>query len=452
MRIELAIKQDFFDVLSSVGGIFYGKIKNQTIHAISTDSRECYDGDIFFALTGKNYDGNSFINDAISKGAIPVGPVVKRYGIKVDSANAALLSFAAFYKRHLPKLKYTVAITGSVGKTTTKEMLAKISTIRYKTHSTWENFNNDIGVSFTILSAPANTEVLIAEIGMNNMGEIRTLSSALFPDIGIITRIGSAHIGNLGSKESIAKAKLEITESLKNNLILPCNEPLLSTAYPRITYFSNEYKNADVLIRKNSFNQYELYIKGALQKIFNFASSAEHLIYCLAASTAAAMEIGLDIDDIYRGILSIDDSNFRHKTVLSSKGFFILDDSYNASYESVCAAITMLNKIPQVRKRHVLLGDILELGEMSQSIHYQIGALLAKSDIQYIFLIGNQVEYIAQGAIYNGFNERRIFINKDVSSPEVTAAQICKMLLPNDIILAKASHKINLKRIINLVG
>ena len=451
MRIELAVKQDFWDFLSVVGGIFYGKIKRQTIYAISTDSRECQDGDIFFALSGQTYNGNNFIEDAINKGAVPIGTGVKKYGIKVDSANAALLAFSSFYKQQLKNLKYTVAITGSVGKTTTKEMLKKISSVKYKTHSTPGNFNNDIGVSYTILSAPIDTEILICEIGMNNFGEIRSLSSALMPDIGIITRIGSAHIGNLGSIENIAKAKLEITENLRKHLIIPYNEPLLYTSYPFITYFSTMHPSADILITKNTFDQCELYLGGYLEKIFHFSNCEEHLLHCLAAATAAAMKIAINANDIYKGIATIDTTSFRHRLFVSKKGFLILDDSYNASYESVCAAILMLNNISKAGKKHVLFGDILELGALSKDIHYKIGEILAHNSIECIFLFGNQVKYVAKGAIDNGFDKKRIFINNDIFSPEITSNQICKTISPNDIILAKASNKINLKRVINLI-
>ena len=451
MRIELAIKQDFWDFLSVVGGIFYGKIKKQTIYAISTDSRECQDGDIFFALSGQTYNGNNFIEDAINKGAIPIGTDVKKYGIKVYSANAALLAFSSFYKQQLRNLKYTVAITGSVGKTTTKEMLKKIANIKYKTHSTSENFNNDIGVSYTILSAPMDTEILICEIGMNNFGEIRSLSSALMPDIGIITRIGSAHIGNLGSIENIAKAKLEITESLRNDLIIPYNEPLLYASYPRITYFSALSHSADILITKNTFDQCELYICGYLEKIFHFSHCEEHLLHCLAAATAAAIKIGISVNDIYTGIATIDNTSFRHRLFASSKGFLILDDSYNASYESVCVAVLMLNNASGARKKHILLGDILELGTLSEDIHYKIGEILAHNNIECLFLFGDQVKYVAKGAIDNGFDKKRIFMNNDVSSPEITSNQIIQTISTNDIILAKASHKINLKQVINLI-
>ena len=451
MRIRLAIAQDFLDLLSSIEGIFYGDIKNKTITAITTDSRECMEGDIFFALSGNKYDGNDFIPEAIKKGAIPVGKAVKRYGIKVNSGNSALLSFASHYKKKLPNLKHTIAITGSVGKTTTKEMLKILSESTYKTHSTWENFNNEIGLSYTILSSPLDTQVIIAELGMNHMGEIKVLSSALLPDTAIITKLGSAHIGNLGSIENIAKAKLEISNGLKGKLILPSNEPLLSIPYQYIRYFSSNNNDANVSVIENYFSQHELYIDGSLYQIFNLPFHADHINQCLAAAISGALAMGISLEEISKQILKINDTTLRHNMLKSTRGFFILDDSYNASFESVCASLKMLDNIETKSKKHILLGDILELGQLSHDIHYEIGKSIGLFNIDSIFLIGDFINYVAQGAIDSGFEKRKIYINNSVSSPEITASQICKVLKKNDIILAKASHEINLSRIINLI-
>ena len=452
MRIELAIPQDFLDLLSAVGGIYYGNITTPSIKAISTNSKECKEGDVFFAIAGRSFDGNMYIQEAIDKGAIPVGTNVRRFGIKVNSGSSALLSFASFYKDRLPQLKHTFAITGSVGKTSTKEMLKMLSSVRYKTHATWENFNNDIGLSYTILSASADTEILIAELGMNNAGEISELSKALKPDSAVITKIGSAHIGNLGSIENIALAKLEIIHGLCGNLTIPCGEPLLQTDYPNISHFSSSGLMGNVSIIKNSFGQTELYINGSLEYIFDFHSYADHLRHCLAAAICSSMNIGLTISDMIKGINAISESSFRHRIVQSKRGFFILDDSYNASYESVLASISMLLKLDEKGRKSILLGDILELGSMSHDIHFKIGQMIGKeSDIIFLFLIGNEAKYIIDGAIDAGFEKRRIFYNPDTKSPEITASQICRNLTTDDMILAKASHKTNVKRIIDLI-
>ena len=451
MRIELSIPQDFLDLLSATGGIFYGDIRNRFIEAITTDSRECSDGDIFFALDGKCKSGNDYIADAIERGAIPIGRGVKRYGIRVDSANEALLSFASFYKRHLPNILHTVAITGSVGKTTTKEFLKILSSTRYKTHATWENFNNDIGVPLTVLSADKDTEVLILEFGMNHEGEIKRLSSAFTPNSAVITKIGTAHIGMLGSRENIARAKLEIISGLSGTLMLPKGENLLSTDYPRVRFFSAADSTADVSIEKNQFDRLEFYSGGNLYSIFDFPLKADHILECLAASSIAAAELGLSPDEITEGIRLISDDSFRHKIIESKNGYTIIDDSYNASYESVKASLSILNEIKDSKKKCVLIGDIFELGRFDHEIHHSIGEIIKDFDIDYLFLIGNSASAVYEGAISKGFSKEHIFILNDISFPIEVADFIKCMLSPKDAILIKASHGMNLTKITELI-
>ncbi len=451
MKIELSIPQDFLDLLSWIGGIFYGDIKERFVKRICTDSRECQPGDIFFALEGKRLDGNKFIPDAIRRGAIPVGRGVGRYGIRVSSGEEALLSCASYYKNTLPHLIHTVAITGSVGKTTTKEFLKCLCSRKYKTHATWRNYNNGIGAAMTVLSAPSDTEVLILEFGMNHKGEIGRLSSAFAPNSAVITKIGSAHIGHLGSLENIAKAKLEITDGLRGRLFLPFEEALLSTNYRNVKHFSSKSPLADVSVVKNSFNQLELYTGGELNSIFDFQNKADHFLECLSAAIISAIEIGIEPGEIIKGICDINDDSFRHKILKSTLGYTILDDSYNASYESVRSALDMMNGIAGVKRRNILLGDILELGDMSYDIHYSVGRLASFYGLHYLFLLGEYAEAVFDGAVRGGFDKERVFILNDLSSPEKISEFIKSKMQADDIILVKGSHAMNLGRISELI-
>lgn len=451
MRIELSIQHDFLDLLSATGGIFYGDINNRLVKAISTDSRECIEGDIFFALEGKRLNGNDYIPEAINRGAIPVGRSIGRYGIRVDSGNDALLSFASFYKSTLPKLIHTIAITGSVGKTTTKDFLKILSSKRYKTHANRENFNNDIGASITVLSADIDTEVLILELGMNHSGEIKKLSSAFKPNIGVITKIGSAHIGLLGTIENIAKAKLEIISGLNGKLLTPFGEALLSTDYPDIGFFSSQSIHANTAVLKNSFNQVELYSNQRLYSIFDFPCKSNHILECLSAAIASSLEIGISLDEITDGINAIQEDSLRHKTLQSKGGYIVIDDAYNASYESVIAALEMIKDTYESKRRMILLGDILELGDMSHNIHYAIGKMIPKFDIDCLFLIGESSTSVSAGAIDAGFDSKRIFTLNNLEFPDGATKFIKSMLSEGDLLLIKASHRMNLKKIAELI-
>ena len=452
MRIELAVPQDFLDLLSATEGIFYGDIESQQVRAVCTDSRECEVGDVFFALRGKNFDGNNFIPEAIKRGAIPVGNGVGRYGIRVDSADTALLSFAAYYKNALPNLKHTVAITGSVGKTTTKEFLHKITNKEYKTHATWGNYNNKIGVSMTVLSAPKDTEVLILEMGMNHSGEIKNMASKIKADTAIITKIGTSHIGYLENIENIAKAKLEITCGLQGELIIPKNEPLLKCNYEKVSCFSSDDIGANISIIKNRFDKLELYIGGSLYSFFDFPSKAEHIRQCLAAAVAGALKLVISKDKILEGIKNIKQNIFRHKILNSRSGFLILDDSYNSSYESLTAALETLKEVKYIGKASALIGDILELGNKSAEIHYKIGKLLAAAELEYLFLVGEHIKETAKGAIDYGFVKSHIFLYSHDIQRQNIARQIIDTLTPADALLVKASHGMKLKNIIEIIS
>ena len=452
MLIELSMPQDFLDLLSATEGIFYGDILSRQVNAVCTDSRECLPGDIFFALKGENFDGNEFISEAIKRGAIPVGKGVGRYGIRVDSAEYALLSFATYYKNVLPKLRHTIVITGSVGKTTTKEFLLKLSEQEYKTHATWKNYNNIIGVSLTVLSTPKDTEVLILEMGMNHSGEIKNMISKIKADTGIITKIGSAHIGFLGSRENIAKAKLEITCGLNGTLIVPKNEYLLSGSHPEISYFSGDDINANASIVKSEFKQLEMYFDGSLYSFFDFPSKADHIRECLAAAVMGARSLGISKSQILHAVENITQDSFRHKISRSKNGFLIIDDSYNSSYESLSSALDVLRETKFNGNASVLIGDIFELGDRSEQIHYEIGKLLASANLKYIFLLGKNIEASAKGAIYYGFEKECIFIYDFNTPRDIIAEHILNKLTSKDALLAKASHGVELKSIIEIIS
>lgn len=451
MRILLSIPQDFLDFLSAVCGVFYGKINYRIIKAICTDSRECKDGDIFFAIKGKEHDGNDYIDQAISNGAIPLGEGVNVFGIKVEDSSKALLQFAKFYKRQLPFLLHTVAITGSVGKTTTKEFLSVILKKRYKIHANRENYNNKIGVPLTVLSAPRDTEVLICELGMNHIGEIRELSDTITPDIALITKIGTAHIGNLGSIKRIAAAKLEITHGLSGVLLIPKEQDLIICGYDNTKTFSAYSNSGYYGAIKNRFNMLEIYRLGELAAIIDFNFLGYHLYECLSAAVSVAMELNLTIQQIISGIHDIDEHSYRHKIQKTPYGFDIMNDAYNSSAESVIASANYLCDIEGYSGKSALLGDMLELGEQTDAIHMKIGAEIVRFGFDRLFLIGDYAMQIREGAVLSGFPKTHIFINTDRSLPEITASQILRNMKRGEILLAKASRGINLNRIINLI-
>jgi UDP-N-acetylmuramoyl-tripeptide--D-alanyl-D-alanine ligase len=451
MRVKLSIPLALREIEGVISPI--KRNVNRMVEYITTDSREAESGDLFFALDGDITSGEEYVSDALSRGAIPVTKSTLFPGIHVKDTRDALLSLSHYYLTRLTSLKERICITGSVGKTTTKELLKHILSYERIVHATKENYNNEIGVPLTIFSCPADAEAIIVEMGTNHIGEIRRLSQAVCPTLSIITNIGSSHIGNFGSREMIAKEKSDIICGMKTiRLITEFKETLLDFIRERKT-FSCQSSEADFFL-----NPIEEDITGTT---FNFTSvlgvmsgvkfniAGRHILSSLGMAISASLTAGASIESIRNAVSSIPEDCVRHK-LIKMDGYTILDDSYNASLESVIADLRMLS----LYKNHLcsaLIGDILELGNKTEEIHREIGTVAYKTGIRRLYLYGVYSGFIAEGAISAGMQKKNIFINTDIQSPDKTAYDIIKNHSENEIILFKASHKLNLGRIVDIL-
>ena len=394
MRIKLGMPLMLSEVASMIGEQ-KPSIDTEITH-VSTDTRELKSGDLFIPQSG----GEIYLDDAIKLGAVIL---IKRN---------FLLEFARGYCKTLPYILYRIGITGSVGKTTTKEMLKSILEKHFKVHANEGNFNNHIGMPMSILSTPPDTEILIMEMGMNHMGEIRILSECLRPNIAVITNVGTSHIGNLGSRENIARAKLEILIGMDSGvLFVPYDEPLLNSHPGAINVYSESTKAMD----RN-----------------------------MSMAVSVAEFIGITKPDLS----NISTENIRQKMIFKKSHRF-LTDYYNSSYESVAALIESAKEQEKYPRRALVLGDILELGEYCQDIHLRVGKLVKPSDFDHLFLFGEYAEFIYRGALENSFDKDKIFINSDLTRPDITAEQIKANCDENELILMKASRGVRLERILD---
>ena len=394
MRIKLGMPLMLSEIAGMVGE---EKPTHDTeITHVSTDTRELFSGDLFIVQSG----GEIYIDDAMKTGAVLL------------SKRNFLLELARKYIQNLPYILYRIGITGSVGKTTTKEMLKSVLKERFKVHASEGNFNNHIGMPMSILSAPPDTEILVMEMGMNHMGEIGILSECMRPNIAVITNIGTSHIGNLGSRENIARAKLEILNGMDSGvLFVPYDEPLL---------------NGQV---------------GAI-KVYTESSKAMERNMSMAISVAEY--IGITKPEL--SYISTD--NIRQKIVFRKNHHF-LTDYYNSSYESVIALIEDAKEEKIYPMHALVLGDILELGEYCKDIHYRVGKLVKPCDFEHLFLFGYYAKFIYQGALENLFDKDKIFINSDLTRPDITAEQIKANCDKDELILMKASRGVRLERILD---
>lgn len=341
---------------------------------ISTDTRTIKKGDLYLPLKGANFDGEKFCDLAVEKGAAGcfVTDDKKPCGLvfKVDDTLKAYLSLARFIRRKYNPV--TIAVTGSSGKTTTKEMVYSVVSEKFKTQKTFSNHNNEIGLCQTITQMDEDTEVLIVEMGMRGLGEIELLSLYAEPDYAIITNAGSAHIGRLGSLDNIAIAKCEITKALKKTLIANDSERLRKFAQfsgEKLFYSINDVK---VLERKKGYskfiyknNVYELNVEGD----YNIENSL------------SAIEIGFKLkmsyNEIKKGLASYHPIEKRWEAE-SIKGFNVINDSYNANPESMKASVSTF--LDLYEKPVVILGDMGELGDDEIELHRKVGRYLAEKE------------------------------------------------------------------------
>ncbi len=445
MRIKLSIPLSLRELSLAIGN--EDTVFDNLIEYISTDTRELSPGDLFITLKGENHNGADFLNEAKMKGAFTLSED-KSSTIFTKNINDAILKLITYYKAKLTGLKYTVLITGSVGKTSAKEFLYKLCIEKYKTHSTYKNYNNIYGVMHTVLSADRSTEVLIVEVGMNRKGEISPISQALSPDIVVITNVGSAHIGNLGSREEIANAKLEICEGLSNGVtIIPEDEPLLSNAKNAHLVSINPSRYNTLIIplsitQKGSF--FDFYSDNVFLRGLQLKIPGEHILKTFSLALATAVKLKLTEGQINSAIKKINEGLLRQGFIKSSD-FLIYDDSYSSSYEALVETVKML--LLYKTDISCVLSDILELGDVSEDIHYKAGYTLASLGVKQLFLIGEFRKFYMQGAIDGGMNKDNIHINNMYSDFTFLAKSI-KEKICGKILLIKGSHKTGLSELI----
>ena len=448
MRAELEIPFGIKEIYEITGAVFTDASEPSiTINAITTDTRECKENDLFIALNGENESGEKYVREALKKGCHVLSSSHQGGVISVNDTVEGLLKLAKAYKAKIAP-RYTVAVTGSVGKSTTVKFISTILKEQFKVHSTIGNFNNHIGVPLTLLNMPKDTEVLVTELGMNHVGEISRLSHTVNPDIGVITGIGTAHIGNLGSRKKIAEAKLEIMDGMNsNNLLLPVSEPLVSNI-PLALYVGRNSSLSSFTLNDTDTDTYSFVSKARTINDIVFFDKREHLLSDLAMAISVADMLEMSEKDILSGIHAITHSDLRQRFI-ELTCFTIFDDSYNASLESIEADLKYISSLG--RPTGAFLGDILELGDDAEPIHRQIGRIAAKLRIDHLYLYGEYSKYVYEGALEGGMDENNIFMNCDISSPRISIDHIRNNHTIGEIVLFKASHRLRLDKIADIM-
>ena len=418
----------------------------------SKDTRTIQKGDIYLGIKGEKFDGNAFWKQALDNGADAVIiqdiEVTEEEKVKYSNKTIILVQDTlkalyeiAKYKRSLYDIP-VVAITGSVGKTSTKDMIASVVSTKFKTLKTEGNNNNNIGLPFTILRLKAH-EAMVVEMGMNHFGEISLLTDIAKPTLAVITSIGTSHIGNLGSRENILKAKLEILEGMKiPKVIINNDNDLLHDWYEKNKdkieiHTVGIENNSELMAKSIELGEESSEFKAIAEKKeteIQVPVAGTHFVYNALCAMEVGIILGISTNQIQNGIAKFELTKKRMDIRKLENGAIIINDAYNASYESMRASIEFLANHTGTRKIAVL-GDMFELGEYSEELHRNVGKEVASHDIDVLICAGENSKYIIEEAQKNKKIETFYFHNN-----EEIVEKLTQELREGDIVLVKASN------------
>ena len=451
------------EVLAATGGRLIAGNREKLVYGVSTDSRHIQQGNLFIALTGENFDGHAFIQKAVEDGA---AGVIAAAGRKVNKelmdARAGVIEVNDTL-RSLGDLAHTyrqrfsipvIGLTGSSGKTTTKEMLSCILGEERKVLKTEGNLNNLIGLPQTIFRMTDQHEIVVLEMGTNTRGEIKRLTQIAAPDIGLITNVGPAHLAGFGSVDIVREEKGDLflnmipsgiaVVNLDDEAVCKASERWFGR---RVTFSMSAAADVGVNdIRKNGARgtSFNLLMGGRAHKV-DMKVVGIHNIYNAIAAAATAIACGISFESIRQGLTLFHAVGGRMEIIKLQNGVYLINDAYNANPASVREALLTLKDLKNAHNAFVFLGDMLELGEAAPEMHRRVGMLLATIGVTAVFLQGDFADVTAAGALEGGLPQEQIMYLNDV---EETIAFLKRQLRKGDWILVKGSRRMKMDRIV----
>ncbi|MBY0031015.1 UDP-N-acetylmuramoyl-tripeptide--D-alanyl-D-alanine ligase [Priestia aryabhattai] len=439
------------------GSAFHSGNEAAAIEGVSIDTRTIQQGNLYIPIKGERFNGHTFVDKAIENGAVATlwnkdeeNPPTDISVILVDDTLEALQQLAKSY-RHELDIK-VVGITGSNGKTTAKDMVKAVLDTTYRVLKTDGNFNNHIGMPLTILRLDETHDIAVLEMGMSSRGEIEFLSNLAEPDVAIITNIGESHLQDLGSRDGIAEAKLEITSGLAptGQLVYNGDEPLLTSRvvnplFETVTFGSSEQN--DLYPSAISAEELGTTFTVSRETTYSFFIPVlgKHNVHNALSAIAVGHYFGLDNETIAKGLKELKLTNMRMELVKRTDGLTFINDAYNASPTSVKAAITLMHDLEGYKQKILVLGDMLELGDQEKEFHKEVGEFIEAEKIDYVLTYGPLSVEIEQGA-KNNFAEDKVmhFEEKDELVKKLTA-----ITTREDVVLVKASRGMKLEEVIS---
>jgi UDP-N-acetylmuramoyl-tripeptide--D-alanyl-D-alanine ligase len=448
------------EILKATGGVLVSGNRKTSFDNICTDSRKVKAGDLFIPIKGERFDGHDFITQSLSTGAAgalssrDIDPFEGKVLIKVKDTLAAMKNLASWYRIRF-KIPF-IGITGSVGKTSTKDMIASVLSQKFNVLKTQGNFNNEIGLPLTIFNLDCFHEAAVIEMGMSGFGEISRLTSIVKPQIAVITNIGLSHIEKLGSRQNILKAKLEILEGLAADglVVLNGDDKLLSGMRDllkfKTVFFGIEdgvdYQAYNIKTDGENGTRFEILIRNREYSV-HVRVPGIHNVHNALAAIAVGVELGLPAESIIEGISEFTSGKMR-MNIITHGNIKIIDDVYNASPQSMYAALDVLKDIGEQRRTIAVLGDMLEMGEWAQAEHIDIGKYAAEKKINCLAAVGAYSGFTVQGAVKAGMEPKNTYSFKNTDE---AINFLREYLNDGDVILVKGSRAMKMEDIVSAV-
>lgn len=452
------------DAVTACTGRLVSGVPGRFFTNVCTDSREVDSKSLFVAIAGERVDGHKFIGSVVEKGCRAV--LCERVPddckeldcdfIVVSDSVKAIGDIAEFYRRRT-EMK-TVAVTGSVGKTTTKEFVSAVLSRKFKNYRTEGNHNSVIGLPMSLFEIPEDCETSVLEMGMSGFGEIGHMSRTAKPCIALVTNIGTSHMEMLGSRENICRAKMEILEGLQDGgvVVLNGDEPLLTeydcgTVKTVLVGINNRNADLRALNIRCEANKttFDMIADGCVIPNIELPVMGNHYVYAALFAFAAGRLLGMSDEEIRAGLLDFKNVGMR-QNIYELEGVTVIEDCYNASPESMRSGIDVLSQLAQQKggRMVAVLGDMLELGEKSPELHRSVGAYFASKGGRLLFTFGERASEIAAAAVKGGVAQESVYVNRDKDCPEITGEMLIHGLKTGDVVLFKASRSMALERII----
>jgi len=454
------------EVVAATGGTLIKGHPDGIFKGLTTNSRDVVQGNLFIPLIGERFDGHDFIPEAMKKGA--AGLLIKRRAhtitenmpdaisvILVNDTLRALGDIAGMWRNRfsIP----VVAVTGSSGKTTTKEMIATVAGLSGTILKSRGNFNNLVGLPLSLLELNSEHEMAVVEMGTNQRGEIARLTAVANPDIGVITNIGPAHLEGFGSLDGIMAEKGDLFSTMRDSGVAIINRDdrfsrVLADRWAgrNITFGidENAFVRAERIFMRGDHGMSFTLTMGGTGKGVDMTVVGKHNIYNALACAAACLAMGIEYDLICEGLSAFRQVQGRMDVHRLKMGGTIIDDSYNANPSSTMEALKTLSDLKGKNESMVIFGDMLELGDDAERLHEEIGGAMADTGVGNIFLKGDFSRSVARGAIQEGFDEDNIYF---VDAPEDMMAELHSLLREGDWVLIKGSRNMKMETFLKAI-